>query len=152
MLRSIVKTKKPQSLEIYHEVTIRNDREHVFEALTKSSIVDEWGGGPSSIQAKIYGDISFWDGDIYGTICEYEKPNRLTYSIRNTYWEGKSQDTLVEWRLEENPKGTLLTLRNMSLPTRKILESQEEFWRSSFLGPLKAYLERHLLKTKKHRR
>ncbi len=140
MLRTIEKI-PDKKLSFHFQLTIRATREKVFEALTKSSIIDLWGAGPSRVQAKLHGNISFWDGEVFGNIREIKAPELLVYTMRHQNWENVSRESLITWKLDTHPRGTILYMTHNDLPNQKICEIQEEFWASSFLGPLKAYLE-----------
>ena len=143
MLRTIDKTSLARDLVIDYDLTIRAPLDKVFEGLSKSTVIDEWGGGPSRVQAKVHGIISFWDDEMYGNIREIEAPFHLVHTLRHVQWGEKCVDSLVIWSLKEDPRGTLLQIAHKDLPSRKSCEVQEELWTASFLGPLKAYLENH---------
>lgn len=121
---------------------VRSQIAEVFRAMTTARIVDDWGGGPARIQARINGKYSLWDGDMHGIIKEIEFPRRLIYTLREGSWDESCFDSLVSWELSESPYGTRLHLQHSGLPTRKIREFHNEGWGDYYLGPLKAYLER----------
>lgn len=127
--------------EIYHEVTIRAGNEQVFMALTKSAMIDEWGGGPAKVQARLNGQYSLWDGEMYGIIKEFVPSSVLVHSLREAAWDKSCLDSLVAWELEENNGRTLLRLTHTGLPTAKIRELHDDGWCEYFLGPLKVWLE-----------
>ena len=127
--------------EIYHELTIRAERSQVFEALINQEIIDEWGGGPARVQARIGGGYCLWDGEMYGTIKELETSCLLVHSLRESSWEQKCLDSLVTWQLESVGRGTLIKLSHTGLPNRKIRDLHNEGWCEYFLGPLKVHLE-----------
>ena len=120
---------------------IRAPIAEVFRSITVSRIVDDWGGGPSRIQAKVNGKYSLWVGEMFGIIKEIEYPRRLVYTLRELSWDSIWYDSLVTWTLKEDHLGTELSLVHTGLPTRKIRETHNDGWGEYFLGPLKAYLE-----------
>ncbi len=113
----------------------------VFRAMTVARIVDEWGGGPSRVQAKTNGKFSLWDGEMFGVIKEIEFPRRLVYTLRELSWDPAWHDSLVTWTLREDQLGTELTLHHAGLPSRRIREIHRDGWGDYFLGPMKAFLE-----------
>ena len=143
MLRTVGKTSLERNLSIDYELSIRAPLKKVFEGISRNTIIDEWGGGPSRVQARVHGIISFWDDEMYGNIREIEAPFHLVHTLRHIDWGEKCLESLVIWNLKEYPKGTLLQICHKDLPSRKLCEIQEELWTSSFLGPLKAYLENY---------
>ena len=122
--------------------SIRKPIADVFRAMTVPKLVDEWGGGPARIQARVNGKYSLWDGEMYGLIKEIEFPRRLVYTMRESSWDPSQLDSLVSWDFRESVWGTELTLHHTGLPTRKIREIHNDGWGDYFLGPLKAYMER----------
>lgn len=121
---------------------IRAPIHEVFEAMTVSRIIDDWGGGPARVQARVNGRYSLWDGEMSGLIREIVYPTRIIYTLREESWEDSYLDSLVTWELKENSRGTELFLRHTGLPNRKIRETHNDGWGEYFLGPLKAFLER----------
>jgi len=113
----------------------------VFRAMTDARIIDEWGGGPARVQARVGGKYSLWDGEMNGTIKEIEFPHLLIFTWREEVWDKDISDTLVRWSLEEHERGTRLYVNHSGLPGRRIREIHNDGWGEYFLGPLKAYLE-----------
>lgn len=144
MLRTVSKPALERDLLIDYSLTIRAPLRKVFEAISSSRVIDEWGGGPSRVQAKVHGVISFWDDEMCGNIREIETPFRLVHTLRHSQWGDKCVDSLVVWNLKECSHSTLLHMLHRDLPSRKLCEIQEELWAASFLGPLKAYLENYI--------
>ncbi len=137
---------------IYHRVTINATAEKIFNTLTISDIIDDWGGGPSRVELKLNGAYTLWDGESTGTIREIQQPSHLLHTMRlMKSWQTDWQDSLVTWTLVQNEKNTTLFLRNSCLPNLKIREKISEHWIENFLGPLKAYLD-NLDKPKRKRR
>ncbi|MBX7057957.1 MAG: SRPBCC domain-containing protein [Leptospirales bacterium] len=127
--------------DIEHEVTIRSTLPRVFDALTSSRVIDEWGGGPARVQARLNGRISLWDGEICGVIKEIEYPTRLVHTLREISWDENWLDSLVHWRLDETERGVRVRLLHTGLPNRRLREIHFEGWCEYFLGPMKSYLE-----------
>ena len=131
----------PRIEDIRYSLTIRAGLPAVFDALTVSRIIDDWGGGPARVQARVNGRYSLWDGEMYGAIKEIEYPTRLVHTLREEICDSQYLDSLVSWTLEECDRGTLLSLTHAGLPTRRIREIHNDGWGEYFLGPLKVHLE-----------
>lgn len=142
MSRTMGATYSERLQDIEHEVTIRSTLPRVFEALTLSRVIDEWGGGPSRVQAKLNGRISLWDGEMYGVIKEIDYPSVLVHTLRELNWDDAWLDSLVHWRLEEIGRGVRVQLLHTGLPNRRLREVHYEAWCECYLGPMKSYLER----------
>ena len=126
---------------IIHKITLLATPEIVFSALTKTEIIDEWGGGPSRVEAKKNGCYSLWDGDVQGVIREINSPYHLLHTFRFSNWLDNWHESLVTWKISGNLHSSSLILRNSCLPNIKIRETINAHWIESFLGPLKAYLD-----------
>ena len=140
MLKTLTHPKTNDAVMIEYNLTIRAPINEVFKALSNNLIIDEWGGGPSRVKAKIHGDISFWDEEMFGTIREIEAPSLLIYTLLHRSWGDNVVDSLVTWKMKEIDL-YLYKCCIKIVPNRK-LKSQDELWAASFLGPLKAYLEK----------
>ena len=142
MLRTIAKASHEVSLRVEYQLTLRYSSPiKVFRALTDSNEINKWGGGPSRVQARVHGDYSLWDGDIYGSIREINEPSCLIHTFREKTWESSYIESIVTWHIDTVDKATILSLEHRDIPTRKLRETFAEGWNEYFLGPLKAYLE-----------
>lgn len=137
----LTKTQEESTAEIVDVEVIRRPIREVFDALTVSRIIDDWGGGPARVQAKPGGRYILWDGEMNGIICEVDYPRKLVHTLREESWDPSYKDSMVTWTLRELDRGTELTLIHAGLPNRKIREAHREGWGEYFIGPLKAYLE-----------
>lgn len=131
----------PEILDIEIQQTVRSPINETFRAMTTPRLVDDWGGGPARIQARVNGKWSLWDGDMFGVVKEVEYPRRMVHTLRELIWDDSYLDSLVYWELAEAEYGTRISLVHTGLPTRKIREQHHDGWYEYFLGPLKAYLE-----------
>src|SRR5512145_1937169 len=98
--------------DIFQAEVIRAPVVEVFRAMTVARIIDEWGGGPAKVQARVNGRYSLWDGEMVGIIKEYEFPRVLGYTLRELSWDSTCPDSYVRWSLKELDRGTCLELRH----------------------------------------
>src|SRR5258708_6152186 len=76
--------------------TIHAPIEKVWQALVDPIVIDEWGGGPVTMDDKEGTEFSLWGGEIYGTnikvipnemleqewfIGKWDKPSILTFTL-----------------------------------------------------------------------
>jgi uncharacterized protein YndB with AHSA1/START domain len=134
--------KKDKIEDISQKELIRSPIQTVFQAMTTARLIDEWGGGPARVQARVNGRYSLWDGDMWGIIKEIEFPRRIVFTWREASWDASLPDSTVTWSLKETERGTELHLVHTNLPSRKIRESHNDGWGEYFVGPLKAWLEK----------
>lgn len=113
----------------------------VFEAITNSEWINEWGGGPAKFQPKKGGKYFLWDGEISGTIIEIIKPNKISFTLREKNWSNHWKDSFVLITLAEEKSGTRMILKHSQFPEKKIKIKHEEGWAEYYIGPLKAYVE-----------
>ncbi|MFN3604246.1 MAG: SRPBCC domain-containing protein [Leptonema sp. (in: bacteria)] len=115
--------------------------EWVFEAITNSEWIDSWGGGPSKFHSKKGGKFFLWDGEIYGTVIDLVKPNKISFSLREKFWPNDWKDSYVVIHLFVERSGTRMILQHSQFPEKKVKKKHEEGWGEYYIGPLKAYLE-----------
>ncbi len=140
--------KKTNEDLIYESEWIRAPLDWVFKGITFSEWIDEWGGGPSKFSTKPGGKYCLWDGEIYGTIMEIKKPNKIVFTLREKTWKKEWKDSIVFIDLSEERGGTRIHLKHFNLPDKKIQKKHEDGWCEYYLGPLKVFLENQYQKKK----
>jgi len=122
---------------------IRSPMPSVFAAMTTSSLIDEWGAGPSRFQAKPGGRFFLWDGEMEGMIVEISPPDRLVFTLRESDWDASWRDSLVLFSLAQEHRGTRLSLKHSGFSDRRVMDRHRDGWGEYYIGPLKAYCEEH---------
>ena len=114
--------------------------EQVWKALVDPKIIDEWGGGPSTMDDEIGTEFQLWGGDIHGKNIEVEKEKKLVQEWFEGDWEKPS---IVEFTLQTDHNKTILKLEHKSVPDEEIDEI-DQGWDDYYLGSIKKMLEKKI--------
>ncbi|MBI4197611.1 MAG: SRPBCC domain-containing protein [Chloroflexi bacterium] len=96
------------------------------------------GGGAASVDRKVGGKFTAWDGYISGTNVELEPGRRIVQRWRTTNFSRESPDSHLEVLLKETPRGTRVTLVHTDIPDGQGQEYKQG-WREFYLAPMKRY-------------
>ncbi len=110
----------------------------VWEALTNSKMINEWGAGPSKMDDLDGFEFSLWGGDIWGKNIKVAKEKLLKQEWTSGKWEKPS---IVEFNLKEKGGKTELNLSHTGIPDMEFKDI-ESGWKDYYLGPLKELLEK----------
>lgn len=112
--------------------------EKVWQALTESSIIAKWGGGPARMNDKVGTKFSLWGGDIHGKNIEVVKNKQLVQEWFGGEWRNASK---VTFTLTEKDGNTEVNLLHEDIPDGEVKDIAEG-WNIYYLGPMKELLEK----------
>jgi uncharacterized protein YndB with AHSA1/START domain len=112
----------------------------VFNALTKSSSIEKWGGGKAAVATKEGGDFEMFDGWVKGKILKFKAPGILSYSWKPAEWSAKTVASIVELQLNPHAAGTEIVIVHSGFPNQEEAEKHEEGWINFVLEPLNDFL------------
>jgi activator of HSP90 ATPase len=112
--------------------------DQVWKALVDPKIINEWGGGPSSMDEKIGTKFQLWGGDIHGKNIEVVKEKKLVQEWFSGDWPNPS---IVKFTLQTKNYKTILELEHISVPEEDA-DDIEQGWDTYYLGPIKKMLEK----------
>jgi activator of HSP90 ATPase len=110
----------------------------VWNALTDSKIIDEWGAGPAKMNSNEGFEFSLWGGDIWGKNIKVANARFLKQEWTSGKWKDPS---IVEFTLKEKDGKTTLELNHKNIPDGEY-EDIKSGWKDYYLGPLKDLLEK----------
>jgi uncharacterized protein YndB with AHSA1/START domain len=111
--------------------------EKVWDALVNPEIIEQWGGGPATMNAEEGSEFKLWGGDIYGTNTEI-KPKQLLK--QDWYQDGWAKPSKVTFELKENGDVTEVYLEHTDIPADDF-PGIETGWPDYYMGPLQILLE-----------
>jgi len=120
--------------QTYH---IKATVKKVWQALVDPKQIDEWGGGPAKMDAKVGTRFECWGGDIHGTNTEVVKEKKLVQDWFSGDWPEPSR---VTFTLQPEEGGTKVVLVHEKVPDNEF-EDIRQGWRDYYLGPMKEWLE-----------
>lgn len=118
---------------ITHIKALPND---VYAAFTNKKIIEIWTGEPVEFELIKGAEFSWFDGDISGTIIDFEEGKRLIQK-----WNfGDYMPSIVEINFIPEKKGTRLEIFQKDIPEEDF-DNINEGWRESIFESLKDLLE-----------
>jgi activator of HSP90 ATPase len=114
--------------------------EELYSAWLDSEMHSEMTGAGATIDPRVGGQHSAWDGYITGTTLELEPFRRIVQSWRTSQFPVEAPDSRVELLFEETEDGTLLTIVHTGIP-----EGQGDDyltgWQDYYFDPMEEYFE-----------
>ena len=112
----------------------------IYEAWL-SSAHGKMVGSTATVDPRVGGAFTAWDGYIRGTTLELEPYRRIVQAWRTTEFSAPSPDSRLELLLEQVEGGTRLTIRHTEIPEGKSA-SLEQGWIDHYFRPMKEYFAR----------
>jgi uncharacterized protein YndB with AHSA1/START domain len=110
----------------------------VWQCLTDPDLIDGWGGGPATMDAKLGTEFELWGGDIWGKNIEVIPHKKLKQEWYAGEWD---QPSIVTFEISGSGKQTNVQLTHEQMPENE-QKSLEDGWQQYYLGPLKEYVEK----------
>ena len=112
----------------------------VFSTWMSSEGHSAMTGGDASVDARVGGAYTAWNGYIQGRTIELEAPTRIVQSWRTTDFTADDEDSRIDVRLADHDGGTLVTIRHSNVPDGH--DGYENGgWEQSYFGPMRAYFD-----------
>jgi activator of HSP90 ATPase len=125
--------------QIVQNVVFDAEPQRVFDALMVSRKHSAFTGSAASIQPRIGGSFSCYDGYITGFTIELEPSKRIVQVWRSRGWP-KGTYSIVTFELKrKGPRKTELRLSQCGVPASDYAE-KEKGWRTHYWEPLGAFL------------
>lgn len=112
--------------------------EEIFDALLSSEGHSLMTGSPAEVDGRVGGAFSAWDGYIWGTTLEMDRPRRILQAWRTSEFPEESPDAQVEILLEKVNDGTKLTLRHSKIPEEQA-DGYKLGWIDFYFKPMREY-------------
>jgi uncharacterized protein YndB with AHSA1/START domain len=112
--------------------------ENVFRAWLSSEGHTKMTGSPATVEPRVGGAFSAWDGYITGKTLELKPYERIVQAWRTSEFADSDPDSQIEIRLEAAPGGAKLTLIHSKIPEGQAA-SYESGWEESYFSPMREY-------------
>ena len=112
--------------------------EKVFRAWLSSEGHADMTGSPATVEPRVGGKFTAWDGYITGRTVELKPYNLIVQAWRTSEFADSDPDSRLELVLKPIPGGTQLTLFHSGLPDGQA-ESYESGWEESYFAPMREY-------------
>jgi len=113
----------------------------LYRAFLDSAMHSEFTGSPATIDSRVGGAFTAWDGYISGEILELEKNRRIRQRWRTTEFSDTDEDSLLEIEFIEKDGKTTIRLMHSNLP-EGTEEDYKQGWKEFYFAPLKDYMKK----------
>jgi activator of HSP90 ATPase len=114
--------------------------EEVYDALMDGKKHTEMTGAKATVDPKIGGKFTAWDGYIFGKNLEFEKGKRIVQEWKTTEWPDYPP-SIVKFTLKKKGEGTELTMVHSKVPSEQA-ESYRQGWIDFYWEPMKKYFKK----------
>ena len=112
----------------------------IYEAWLDSEEHSAFTGSSASVEGRVGGQMTAWDGYISGAILELEPYERIVQTWRTTEFPEGSEDSHLEILLVSVEAGTRITLLHSDIPDGQA-EMYDEGWEDYYFKPMRSYFE-----------
>lgn len=109
----------------------------VWEALTNSKVITDWGAGPATMDDKVGTKFKLWGGDIHGKNLEITPKKKIVQEWFMDKWTKPSKVTIA--LTYENGR-TYIDLLHEDVPDAERDEINKG-WKEYYFGPIKRLIE-----------
>ncbi len=127
---------KTEKIELTEELPVSG--KEIFDAWLNSKKHSEFTGAKASINNKQGNKFTAWDNYIEGKNKKLINGKLIVQSWRTTEFPEDSEDSVLEIKLDDTPKGCKLTLTHSNIPEGQS-ESYRQGWIDFYFKLLKEY-------------
>jgi len=113
----------------------------IYKAWLSSKEHTAMTGGGATVDPKVGGRHTAWDGYIEGVTLELESNRRIVQSWRSSEFPADAPDSRLEVLLEKAGGGTKITLNHSDIPEGQGAR-YESGWVENYFDPMRAYFAR----------
>ena len=110
----------------------------VWKALVDPDEIENWGGGPATMNDRPGSLFKLWGGDIFGKNVDVQRFKLLVQQWYGGEWDMPSIATFSLQKQGENK--TVVELVHEDVPDREAKDI-DKGWDEYYMGPLKLYVE-----------
>ena len=122
--------------ELKKRYTLNAVPHDVYNAMTNPLMIEIWTGEPVVMSTEPGSGFEIWDGAITGENLEFVE-DKL---IRQKWFFGEEEDSIVTIKLFPDRKGTLVELHQTNIPD-KAFDNMIEGWDVDYFGNLRQLYE-----------
>lgn len=121
--------------------TLPASPEAIYNAWLSSDGHSQMTGSPATVESGIGGAFTAWEGYISGKTLELEPHTRILQAWRTSEFPDDSPDSRVEILLEEDSKGTKVSLVHTDIPDGQG-ENYKKGWDEFYFTPMHTYFSK----------
>lgn len=126
----------PESITM--SATLPASPQRIYEAWLDSGEHSAFTDSKATIDSKVGGTFTAWDGYIQGANQALEPGKRIVQSWRTTDFPDGAPDSRLELLLEPTPRGARVTLLHTNIPDGQAADYKQG-WKDYYFAPMKKY-------------
>ena len=134
-------TRSRKTVTISQTVYIPAKPVEVYDMFLNPRKHAQFTGAKATIQRRIGGKFTAWDGYISGTIIEMVPRKKIVQEWQTTEWPSGMEPSILELQFNHEGDGTTITLTQSKVPSAQA-KGYEKGWNDFYWEPLKKYFNR----------
>ncbi len=126
---------------IIQKITVHASPEQVYEAYMDAKKHAAFTGSGATIDPKVGGKFSTWDGYIFGKNLELDPGRKIVQEWKTTEWPEGYPPSRVEFVLTKVSGGTEISMIHSCVPEEQA-DDYAQGWSDFYWTPLKAYFNK----------
>ncbi len=126
---------------IEQKIIVQAEPEAVYDAFVNAKKHSAFTGSKATIEAKVDGKFTAWDGYIFGKNLELEKGKRIVQEWVNTDWPEGYPPSRLELTFKKVKNGTEISMVHSDVPADQADELKEG-WTEFYWKPIKEYFKK----------
>jgi activator of HSP90 ATPase len=126
---------------IKQKIIVQAEPEAVYDAFVDAKKHTAFTGSKATIEAKVGGKFTAWDGYISGKNLELEKGKRIVQEWINTDWPEGYPPSRLELTFKKVKSGTEISMVHSDVPADQA-DDLEEGWTEFYWKPIKEYFKK----------
>jgi uncharacterized protein YndB with AHSA1/START domain len=112
--------------------------EEVYQAWISGEGHSAMTGSPATVDPRVGGKFTAWDGYIRGETLELQPPSRIVQSWRTGDFSASDPDSRIEVTFGAAKGGTRITLVHSGIPEGQA-DNYENGWKEWYFSPMRDY-------------
>jgi uncharacterized protein YndB with AHSA1/START domain len=133
--------KSRKTVTISQKVYIPAKPVEVYDMFLNPRKHAQFTGAKATIQRRIGGKFTAWDGYISGTIIEMVPRKKIIEEWQTTEWPSGMEPSILELQFDHDGDGTVVTLTHSKVPATQA-KGYEKGWNEFYWEPLKKHFNK----------
>ena len=115
--------------------------DEVFAALTDKDYIEAWSQSEGFVEHKIGGKLSYFDGEITGTVKSIDPGYSLAASWKPMHLQDFQSESEFFCDLLQDERRTKVSISHKGILNKKELKYYRQHWQEKFLKPLSRFFD-----------
>lgn len=115
--------------------------DEVFAALTDKDYIEAWSNTEGFVEPKIGGKLSYFNGEITGTVKSIDPGYSLSASWMPLHWKDIHPESEILCNFLPDKKRTKISISHKGLPNDEEMQFYQRHWNERILLPLRRFFD-----------